>query len=238
MPDATACRLRPRRACCFLATPHAPPCRVLCGLDPGLVLVLAKLCVHMETTTVSHVVEVLAGAFQGNGLTGSDGPPRFVGGEVARRLGATASEFLCRTGRRCRAVSCSGAGCCCHVAHTPGREADLGVGVQRRGSHVATATQSCLGCCCCIENTAVLFGWLPYMCVSDLLLSTYVELHGSELSLLVQQSMAAADWLSLPAPTAPQPVCGLLLQRLSRAEAEVGRLLDSTGRQQGEPGEG
>lgn len=76
------------------------------------------------------------------------------------------------------------------------------------------------------------------MCVADLLLSTYVELHGSELSLLVQQSMAAADWLSLPAPTGPQPVCGLLLQRLSRAEAEVGRLLDSTGRQQGEPGEG
>jgi hypothetical protein len=56
------------------------------------VLVLAKLCVHMETTTVPHVVEVLAGAFQGRGLAGSDGPPRFVGGEVARRLGATASE--------------------------------------------------------------------------------------------------------------------------------------------------
>jgi hypothetical protein len=58
----------------------------------GLVLVLAKLCVHMETTTVPYVVEVLAGAFQGRGLAGSDGPPRFVGGEVARRLGSTASE--------------------------------------------------------------------------------------------------------------------------------------------------
>jgi hypothetical protein len=46
----------------------------------------------METTTVPHVVEVLAGAFQGRGLAGTDGPPRFVGGEVARRLGATASE--------------------------------------------------------------------------------------------------------------------------------------------------
>jgi hypothetical protein len=72
-----------------------------------------------------------------------------------------------------------------------------------------------------------------------LLLSTYVELHGSELSLLVQQSMAARDWLSVPAPAAPQPVCDLLLERLARAEAEVARLLDSTGRQQGvwEPAE-
>lgn len=58
----------------------------------GLVLVLAKLCVHMETTTVPHVVEVLANAFQSRGFTGSDGPPRFVGGEVARRLGTTASK--------------------------------------------------------------------------------------------------------------------------------------------------
>lgn len=58
---------------------------------------LAKLCVHMETTTVPHVVEVLAGAFQGGaGFSGSDGPPRFVGGEVARQLGSTASEWLCR----------------------------------------------------------------------------------------------------------------------------------------------
>jgi hypothetical protein len=69
--------------------------------------------------------------------------------------------------------------------------------------------------------------------VADLLLSSYVELHGSELSLLVQQSMAAADWLTLPAPAGPQPVCNMLLQRLGRAEAEVGRLLESTGRQQG-----
>lgn len=69
--------------------------------------------------------------------------------------------------------------------------------------------------------------------LADQLLSTYVELHGSALSLLVQQSMAAKDWQSLPAPSVPQPVCDQLLQRLARAEAEVGRLLDSTGRQQG-----
>jgi hypothetical protein len=60
--------------------------------DIGLVLVLAKLCVHMETMTVPHIVEVLANAFQGSGSTGSDAPPRFVGGEVARRLGTIASE--------------------------------------------------------------------------------------------------------------------------------------------------
>lgn len=69
-------------------------------LCAGLVLVLAKLCVHMENTTVPHVVEVLAGAFQGKGLTGSDGPPRFVGGEVARRLGSTASKPHCH--QHCR----------------------------------------------------------------------------------------------------------------------------------------
>lgn len=73
------------------------------------------------------------------------------------------------------------------------------------------------------------------MLAADLLLSTYVELHGVELSLLVQQSMAATDWLSLPVPAAPQPVCDALLQRLARAAAEVGRLLESTGRQQGGP---
>jgi hypothetical protein len=69
--------------------------------------------------------------------------------------------------------------------------------------------------------------------LADLLLSTYVELHGNQLSLLVQQSMASKDWLSLPTPSAPQPLCEQLLQSLSQAEAEVVRLLDSSGRQQG-----
>lgn len=103
---------------CLSATSHAVPmvhavslC-VLCAIAcPGLVLVLAKLCVHMETTTVPYVVEVLVGAFQGRGLAGSDGPPRFVGGEVARRLGSTASESQAL---------------CCHTAwlHSrPGRRA-------------------------------------------------------------------------------------------------------------------
>jgi hypothetical protein len=54
------------------------------------VLVLAKLCVHIETITVPYVVEVLAGAF--SIYSSGDGPPRFVGGEAARRLGTTGSE--------------------------------------------------------------------------------------------------------------------------------------------------
>jgi len=61
----------------------------------GLVLLLAKLCVHMETTTVLHVVEVLGSAFQSRAaFTSNDGLPRFVGGNVARRLGSTASESV------------------------------------------------------------------------------------------------------------------------------------------------
>jgi hypothetical protein len=72
------------------STPPYPPPPT--AAPTGLVLVLAKLCVHMETTTVPHVVEVLAASAQGAAAF-SDGPPRFVGGEVARQLGSTASEL-------------------------------------------------------------------------------------------------------------------------------------------------
>jgi hypothetical protein len=74
---------------------HTPDCNYCVTPPPapaGLVLVLAKLCGHMETTVVPYVVEVLAASFQG-GAGFSDGPPRFVGGEVARHLGSTASEL-------------------------------------------------------------------------------------------------------------------------------------------------
>lgn len=84
-------RLGNRSAClhllCFCVLVVA-----LC-VTTGLVLVLANLCLHMETSTVPLVVELLAGAFQGSSGTPSDGPPRFVGGEVARRVGHTASEL-------------------------------------------------------------------------------------------------------------------------------------------------
>lgn len=62
----------------------------------GLVLLLAKLCLHLEGTVVPHVVEVLAaGAFQGGrGRRAGDTPPQFVGGEAARRLGSAARKGL------------------------------------------------------------------------------------------------------------------------------------------------
>eukprot|EP00878_Enallax_costatus_P034185 GHUV01037857.1.p1 GENE.GHUV01037857.1~~GHUV01037857.1.p1 ORF type:complete len:130 (-),score=24.76 GHUV01037857.1:347-736(-) len=47
----------------------------------------------MESTTVPSVMELLASAFQTKGFRGSDEPPPFVGGEVARRLGTAGSEF-------------------------------------------------------------------------------------------------------------------------------------------------
>jgi hypothetical protein len=60
----------------------------------GLVLLLAKLCMFMEDSSVPYVMEVLAAGFQGRtGFRASDEPPPFVGGEVARRLGTAASEF-------------------------------------------------------------------------------------------------------------------------------------------------
>ena len=82
---------------CTVGLPLSPLqlmcCVVVCCA--GLVLVLARLCVHMETNTVPLAVELLGGAFQGSRSSShSDGPPRFIGGQVARRLGTTASERL------------------------------------------------------------------------------------------------------------------------------------------------
>lgn len=61
---------------------------------PGIVLLLAKLCVFMEGTTVPSVMELLAASFLGRGFRSSDEPPPFVGGEVARRLGTAASKCV------------------------------------------------------------------------------------------------------------------------------------------------
>lgn len=83
-------------------------CQVRCGSDMsikvhnlvillvcvGLVLLLAKLCVFMESTTIPSVMDLLASAFQGKGFRASDEPPPFVGGEVARRLGTASRESL------------------------------------------------------------------------------------------------------------------------------------------------
>ncbi|KAF8059217.1 VPS51 [Scenedesmus sp. PABB004] len=120
----------------------------------GLVLLLAKLCAVMRSTTVPAIVEQLAAAPLGRqGFSGGDVPPAFVGGDVARRLGAT----------------------------------------------------------------------------SDLLLGAYVDLHGRGLALLVERSVCGTDWLAAPPPRGPRPVCDDLLERVARADAELGRLLEPPG---------
>eukprot|EP00878_Enallax_costatus_P044789 GHUV01053536.1.p1 GENE.GHUV01053536.1~~GHUV01053536.1.p1 ORF type:complete len:492 (+),score=170.86 GHUV01053536.1:2-1477(+) len=126
-------------------------------IKTGLVLLLAELCVYMESTTVPSVMELLASAFQTKGFRGSDEPPPFVGGEVARRLGTA----------------------------------------------------------------------------GNLLLSSYVDLHGRSLSTLVERSVHSTNWLNAQPPRAPRPVCDLLLERLVKAEAELARLMDGTGRTPG-----
>jgi hypothetical protein len=64
---------------------------------PGLILLLAKVCVYMESTSVPYVMETIASVFSGRGGgRGSDQPPAFVAGEVARRLGTGSSESGCR----------------------------------------------------------------------------------------------------------------------------------------------
>jgi len=51
----------------------------------GLLLLLAQLCSFMENTAVLHVMEIIAATFPGQGgSSGSDQPPAFVAGEVAR----------------------------------------------------------------------------------------------------------------------------------------------------------
>jgi hypothetical protein len=66
-----------------------------------LVLLLSKLCMVMESSTVPSVMEVLAVAFHASGFRASDEPPPFVAGEVARRLGTAASEWSPALGDFC-----------------------------------------------------------------------------------------------------------------------------------------
>jgi hypothetical protein len=68
-----------------------------------------------------------------------------------------------------------------------------------------------------------------------LLLGSYVDLHGRSLSVLVQRSVGSTNWLHAQPPRAPRPVGDLLLERLGRCEAELMRLVDTSGRS-GAPG--
>lgn len=60
---------------------------------PGFLLLLAKLCLFLEGTTVPAVMDDLALHFP-NTSSGPDAPPPFVPGEAARRLGAAAQALL------------------------------------------------------------------------------------------------------------------------------------------------
>jgi hypothetical protein len=68
-----------------LTEPTAPFSTAGSPAPPGLVLLLARLCSAMEEAAVPAAMEALALTFpgQGGGL-GSDQPPAFVAGEVAR----------------------------------------------------------------------------------------------------------------------------------------------------------
>lgn len=51
----------------------------------ALVLLLAKLCLHLETTALPCAVEATAAAFEGaGGGRGADLPPAFVPAQVSR----------------------------------------------------------------------------------------------------------------------------------------------------------
>jgi hypothetical protein len=55
-----------------------------------------------------------------------------------------------------------------------------------------------------------------------------VELHGRQLSLMVRRSVAATNWLQHKEPRAARPICDLMLERLSKAEAEMSQLLEGS----------
>jgi hypothetical protein len=65
-----------------------------------------------------------------------------------------------------------------------------------------------------------------------------VDAHGRALSSVVRRSVASTSWRAAQEPRGPRPVCDLLLERLGRAEAEVGRLVEASGRGGGEGGGG
>jgi len=68
---------------------------------------------------------------------------------------------------------------------------------------------------------------------ANVLLQCYVELHGRVLSVAVRRSVGSTNWLHAAEPRAPRPVCDLLLERINKAEAEVSRLVEATGRSGG-----
>eukprot|EP00898_Chlorokybus_atmophyticus_P004112 jgi/Chlat1/4701/Chrsp3S05649 len=62
-------------------------------LPAGLILLLARVCLYLELSSVPHVMESLAHAFSGGGQRGAGHAPPFVAGEMMRAL-RTAGEKL------------------------------------------------------------------------------------------------------------------------------------------------
>ncbi len=61
------------------------------------------------------------------------------------------------------------------------------------------------------------------------LLAAYVDAHGRRLTLAVRRSIDATNWLHQKEPRGPRPICDLLLERISDAEAEVRQLVEQGG---------
>ena len=66
----------------YVCSDHPPN---FAAQQPGMMLLLARLCSYMESQLVVRVMETLAELFAGQGTaSGGDQPPAFVAGEVAR----------------------------------------------------------------------------------------------------------------------------------------------------------
>ena len=61
------------------------------------------------------------------------------------------------------------------------------------------------------------------------LLREYIEVYGRSLTLMIRQSIAAANWLNHKEPRGPRPICDLIVTRLEAAEKEIVQLIDDGG---------
>lgn len=65
--------------------------------------------------------------------------------------------------------------------------------------------------------------------ISIELLKSFVDIYGRQLSLIIQRSLSAADWLNHKEPRGPRPVCQLILAKLAETEMEVLDILEDDG---------
>ena len=65
-------------------------------------------------------------------------------------------------------------------------------------------------------------------CAADLL-RAYIELYCRSLTVMIRQSIAAANWLNHKEPRGPRPICDLIITRLETSEKEIVQLVDDGG---------